>query len=247
MFLKYGTKEHLEGLKNGGMFFNPCKVFQDMEREQLNKGQGDRLDSSLTAKASEAILYSKEFYAKLSELDFSVIVQKSQNTPMFCIKVVDDYHISKEQYEEIKKQSEDWTHVLVIKDEVEFLENVRFSMKNKAFGHKVFYENVMCDDFIDFLKKGESDFLFYKPKASHRRYYMDIKVTRFDGSPGGIIRIDDSNYYKTMYKKDVFFKSQNEYRIVLPYESIDKGKLYSINPFEAEILDLGQTIIGGNI
>lgn len=247
MFLKYGTKEHLEGLKNGGMFFNPCKVFRDMEREQLNKGQGDRLDSSLTAKASEATLYSKEFYAKLSELDFSVIVQKSQNTPMFCIKVADDYHISKEQYEEIKKQSEDWTHVLVIRDEDAFLENVRFSMKNRAFGHEVFYENVMCDDFVDFLKSGESDFRFYKPRASRRRYYMDIKETRLDGSPGGILRIDDSNYYKTMYKKDVFFKSQNEYRIVLPYESIDKGKLYSINPFEAEILDLGQTIIGGNI
>ena len=247
MFLKYGTKEHLEGLRSGEMFFNPCKLFQNMEEEQINKGQGDRLDSFMAAKASEVVLFSNEFYAKRSAIDFSVIVPKSKSTPMFCIKVADDWHISKEQYEEIKKQSEDWTHVLVIRDEDAFLENVRVSMKNRAFGHKVFYENVMCDDFVDFLKQGESDFLFYKPKASHRRYYMDIKVTRFDGSPGGIIRIDDSNYYKTMYKKDVFFKSQNEYRIVLPYESIDKGKLYSINPFEAEILDLGQTIIGGNI
>ena len=235
MFLKYGTKEHLEGLRSGEMFFNPCKLFQNMEKEQINKGQGDQLDSFMAAKASEAVLFSNEFYAKLSAIDFLVIVPKSKSTPMFCIKVADDWHISKEQYEEIKKQSEDWTHVLVIRDEDAFLENVRFSMKNRAFGHKVFYENVICDDFVDFLKSGESDFRFYKPRASRRKYYMYIKETR----------IDDSNYYKTMYIKDFFFKSQNEYRIVLPYESIDKGKSYSIKPFEAEIFDIEQTIIGG--
>ncbi len=243
MFLKYGKKDNLEKLKDGGIFFSPCKVFQNIEKEQLNKGQGDQWDGTLTTKAIEVELYADGFYKKLSDIDFSVIVSKSENTPIFCIKAAESYHVTQEQYKKIRIQSPDWTHVLVIEDESAFLENIRFNMRNKAFAHKVFYENVICDDFIEFLRFGKSDIRFYTPKYKKSNDYMYMKVKLFADSNEVFIRIDDSNYYMTMYKKDVFFKGQNEYRIVLPYESITQGKLYDISPFEADIFEIEETII----
>lgn len=48
-------------------------------------------------------------------------------------------------------------------------------------------------------------------------------------------RINDSNFYKTMFRKNTFFSNQVEYRVVLPYEKIGAGKQYSISPFNSTL------------
>ena len=49
---------------------------------------------------------------------------------------------------------------------------------------------------------------------------------------------------KLCLEKTFFFKDQEEYRIVLPYEQIDKGKKYYIDPFPARVVKIDDLVEG---
>ena len=244
MFIKYSTEEYLKNLvEKGEMYFNPAKRFRELEERQKLKGQGDRHDSGLHSRANAAILERPDgCFVAVRNLDNSIIMGPAQDTPVFCLKCADTEFITQEYYEEIKLQFPAYTHALIIDNERDFLENIRFSLRNRAFSHKVFYQNEYFVDFIDFMYSGCSDTRFYPIKKRGRHYYAHI---RFEDTNGRIERdffIDDSNYFRTMFRKDLFFQRQNEYRIVLPYERSKEGKIFQIQPFRARILSIDNLI-----
>ncbi len=99
----------------------------------------------------------------------------------------------------------------------------------------VFYEKQFMKDFFDFLKNGFSDIRFYNSKSAGTMYYMEMRFQKVGDNDIERFFITDSNYYKTMFRKDTFFSDQCEYRFVLPYEQITEGKAFSISPFHAEL------------
>ena len=73
-------------------------------------------------------------------------------------------------------------------------------------------------------------------------YYMEIRVQKVGDNTIERLFIDDSNYYKTMFRKDSFFSDQYEYRFVLPYEQIIAGKAFNISPFHAELRTIDELV-----
>ena len=222
MFIKYSTESHLKDFAaKGKMYFNPAKKFREIEDKQKLKGQGDQHDSGLHSIASTVILEQSNGRSVVAhDVDNSIFMGPAKNTPVFCLKCTDTEFITQECYNEIRTQFPAYTHALIIDDENKFLENVRFSFKNKAFSHKVFYQNEFFVDFIDFMYSGISDIRFYPLKKRGKSYYAHVRVERTDGKLEKDFYIDDSNYFRTMFRKDLFFQGQTEYRIVLPYERI---------------------------
>lgn len=236
MFIKYGNKQNLKRLmENGEIYFNPCKYFRDLETTLLKKGQADNNDGGISGVANNVFADSNNINITLGKTKTSIIVDPALSTPVFCLRKSDNEYITNAYYNELKEQFPHHTHALIIKDETIFKENIRYCFRNRAFQHDIYYQDEIFKDFIMFLKSGTSDTLFYEPRRKNN-YYMKITINLSnDKNESFNIYIDDTNYYRTMFKKETFFKDQLEYRIVLPYEKITEGKSYHIEPFKAEI------------
>ncbi len=244
MFIKYSTEQRLKDFsEKGEMYFNPAKKFREIEKEQKLKGQGDQHDSGLHSIASTVILEQSDGRSVTAhDVDNSILMGPAKDTPVFCLKCSNTEFITRKYYDEIKTQFPEYTHALIIDNENEFLENIRFSFRNKAFSHKVFYQNEYFLDFVDFMYSGISDIRFYPLKKRGKSYYAHIRVEGTDGKLERDFFIDDSNYFRTMFRKDLFFQGQTEYRIVLPYERIKEGRIFLIKPFRARICSIESLI-----
>lgn len=248
MFIKYGEEQHLYNLMTyGEMFFNPCKYFRDLEEEQKQKGIGDGNDGSMTAPIDNAYAITPE--GKRIELKsgkLSIIVEEALQTPIFCMRKVDSEFISLDYRKKLMVQFPKHTHALIIRNETELLENIRYKLRNKVFAHSVFYQDNYHIDFVQFLKNGSSDIRFYEPRRRDR-YFIEVRYEPLDGSEKSErFFIDDTNFYKTMYRKDLYFSDQTEYRLVLPYEKIESGvKHYIDPPIKAELISLDALVKEG--
>ena len=143
--------------------------------------------------------------------------------------------ISIHERELIREQFPDHTHALVIPEEKDFLDSVQNSFDQKAFSHRIFYQDKFYTDFLEFLCRGKSDTKFIEPEASSNYYADFFMIPENRDIPPTHCRINDSNFYKTMFRKNTFFSNQVEYRVVLPYEKIGAGKQYSISPFNSTL------------
>ena len=117
---------------------------------------------------------------------------------------------------------------------------MRYHFRSKAFAHNIFYQDNFLYDFWEFLKFGQSIIRFYPPTAN-QKYYSEMMYVRNSGEKE-YLRIDDSNFYRTMFRKDLFFIDQQEMRIVLPYEKIDNGKPYYIGAIKANIVKIDDLV-----
>ncbi len=244
MFIKYSTEQRLLAfMEEGKMFFNPAQKFREIEEKQLIKGQGDRYDSGLHSMANTVVTKLPDGRKAVAhDIEVSLLMSPARYTPIFCLKRSKNEYITKKYYYELKSQFPDYTHAIIIDDEKEFLENIRFSMTSKAFAHKVFYQDNYFLDFIDFMYSGISDIRFYPIKKKRHSYYAHILVENNSGKIERDFWIDSSNYFKTMFRKDIFFQNQNEYRIVLPHERIKEGRSFQIKPFRAQIAAIDRLI-----
>lgn len=244
MLIKYGPEQWLLDLMNkGAMFFNPAQTFRDIEEKQQLKGQGDKHDSGLHSISKDiSIIYQDQSINLNQEIDCSFIIERAKKTPVFCLKKATDEFITAKERSILKKQFPNHSHALIIDDESRFLENVRYSFKSRAFAHSVFYQDNFYLDFCEFLHSGCSDIKFYPTRRKNRCF---AKI-RFEDNDGAVIRdfvIDDSNFYKTMYRKGVDFRNQQEYRIVLPHVQINEGKLFRIKPFQARLKRIDDLVV----
>ena len=237
MFIKYGAEPHLKALKEqGNIYFNPCKFFRDLEAQQLLKGIGDRNDGGIVTGNGRVLLQDKmgKYYESPNQ-SIAFIVAPCLYTPVFCIKQASSPIISIHERELIREQFPDHTHALVIPEEKDFLDSVQNSFDQKAFSHRIFYQDKFYTDFLEFLGRGKSDTKFIEPEASSNYYADFFMIPENRDIPPTHCRINDSIFYKTMFRKNTFFSNQVEYRVVLPYEKIGAGKQYSISPFNSTL------------
>ena len=244
MLIKFGKEKHLFSLMNfGEMYFNPCEYFRNLEEKQKKRGIGDGNDGGLITPFTNARAVGENGKTvTLEDGSISVIMQPAAKTPVFCLRRVETKYISSEYREKLHEQFPEHTHALIIREESEFLENVRYHFKSKAFAHPIYYQDKLYIEFYQFLKDGKSEIRFYEPR-SRNRYYMEIHMQPIDGgTKKESLVIDDSNFYKTMYRKSTFFSDQMEYRIVLPYERIENGEVRRISPFNAELVSIDDLV-----
>ena len=249
MFIKYGAENHLSDLMTKGeIYLNPCKYFRALEREQMLKGIGDGKDGGITLPVASVTAKSNEsnqvFHQDDVEMHF--IVESCATTPIFCLRRDESEFITHEYRELLADQFPKHTHALIIRDEEQFLENIRYNFKSRAFAHDIFYQDRLSVELFNFWKKGESDIRFYAPRTRNRYYakvkYMPIYVKDSKIRINEDFYIDDSNCYRTMFAKSIFFEDQKEYRIVFPYEELDCGKKYTISQFDAELVKIDSLV-----
>ncbi|OAA91459.1 hypothetical protein [Clostridium ljungdahlii] len=242
MFIKYGEESHLQELMSKGLiYFNPCKFFRDLEAEQMKKGMADSNDGGISNLYKKVRLDTNDGTVSENQnqiVDF--IVKPCLKTPVFCIKRAKSEIITDKERYNLKVQFPKHTHALIIEDEDAFLENIRYNFRNRAFSHDIFYQNEFLKNFIDFLFYGKSVTNFYEPKKKSR-YYAEFTVTLNNGKMSKLY-IDDSNFYKTMFRKNLFFNEQNEFRIALPYETQEEGKKYQINQVKARLCRIDELV-----
>ena len=242
MLVKYRKEEHLIALRDKGeMFFSPCKKFRGIEEEQKQKGMGDINDGGTHFPAEKVCMTSSDgSRTVLNNANISLIMKPALNTPTFCLREAETEFVSASYREKLRNQFPEHTHALIIDDEEEFLEQVRYHFRSKAFAHNIFYQDNFLYDFWEFLKFGQSIIRFYPPTAN-QKYYSEMMYVRNSGEKE-YLRIDDSNFYRTMFRKDLFFIDQQEMRIVLPYEKIDNGKPYYIGAIKANIVKIDDLV-----
>ena len=207
MFIKYGKESYLVDIyQKGELYFNPCEYFRKLEDEQKARGIADGYDGGIHGIAENTkIVYPDKTSMSFGKSESSIIVQPALKTPIYCLRKCSCEKISKEYREKLRTQFPEHTHALLIDNEESFLNNVRYKMRNKAFSHDVFYEDKLYIEFFEFICHGESDVCFYTPR-SKSTYYMTLKYEPInDPTIVKTIKIDDSNYYKTMFRKDIFF------------------------------------------
>ena len=244
MFIKYGAEGHLRALmEQGQMYMNPCKYFRDLEASQLLKGIGDCNDGGIITDEGNVVLKHRNgSYYEIPNQSIAFIVEPCLHIPVFCLKQSERSTLSLADREVLREQFPTHTHALVIDDEFSFFENIRISFAGNAFCHSIFYQDKFFVDFLEFLEGGKSDVQFNNPKPTPRYYAEMISLPNDPNDRAHRFRIDDTNYFKTMFRKGTFFESQKEYRIVLPYERVDAGKIFNIQPIKAKLYKIDDLV-----
>ena len=154
--------------------------------------------------------------AVLNNVNSWVRTDPSLKIPAYCLCKTETEYISASYREKFREQFPEHTHALIIEDEEEFLEQVRYRFRNKAFAHDIFYQDDFLLDFWNFLKCGQSDIMFYKPNAK-KRYYSEMLFEHNSGT-WEYFRIDDSNFYRNAFRTDILFSDHKELRSVYLHE-----------------------------
>lgn len=242
MLIKFGQEQHMVDLRDkGAMFFNPIKKFREFEEEQKKKGIGDANDGSIHTTAEKAWISQSNKMAVLNNANISVITDPALKIPAYCLRKTETEYISATYCEKLREQFPEHTHALIIEDEEEFLEQVRYRFRNRAFAHTVFYQDNFYEDFWRFLKHDESAIRFYKHKKSKKQYYSEM-IFEHNSGTREYLRIDDSNFYRTAFRKDIFFSDQKEFRIVLPHEKITAGKIYEVGAIRSTLVKIDDLV-----
>ncbi len=243
MFIKYGEAKYLENFyRLGEMYFSPCVKFRELEESQV-KGIGDKDDGGIRTRNSQCYIAPQNGQAFfVSNAEISFITDCCRFTPTYCLKHTNTPYISEQEYITLSNQFPKHTHALIIENEDDFLENVRYHFRNKAFAHKIYYQDDLMTDFSEFLFNGDSDIQFYKPTAPKHKYFFEVVEKNLDDITIRSLRIDKSNAHKTMFRKGLFFKTQQEYRIVLPHLKIGEGTTYNIAPFNAKLIQIKELL-----
>lgn len=230
--VKFGKHEHMKSLQEGYLYFSPLGTFQRLEKTTNKKGRGDYADGRMIQKVYNAKFVpkgsngeydmSKAVFAGTINID--ALIDGQDLLPVFCLMWLDDsdfYEGTNQIRDEIllrmKSEFEDIDSALLILRPDDFFENLRSNIGVNSFGHHVFYMDNETIEFMVFCEEG------------------NIKLKdQFDNSIS--YSVTDLNKHKLAFKKGVYFSYQKEYRIVLPNERINCGRLYPIHPIQNSIL-----------
>ena len=143
-FAKYGEYEHINSLLAGSIYFSNACEFRKTEEEQLLKGQGDKIDGILSLVASQAQVTSQDTFCNTMNFDnqlFNIDFGDNASKPAFCITAgtkencsysqdSKNYRIqiAEEQRKLISEHFPKADTVLLIKNPVAFVENVKMNI-----------------------------------------------------------------------------------------------------------------------
>lgn len=232
--LKFGKKEHIEEFVNGSLFCSNAETFWKIEKDKKIKGQGDILEGGSRIYAQRVVMQepsSGRVADFNSNVDILVHYEPVKNIPVFCLFVVYDsdcckdhkgnysIRLSDETKDIIREHFPDADTVAIIACPKQFIEDVDTSIGCHIENGPVNYFNI--DKGVDI---GDG-------KVAMDMEYMkyltqDVPPVKEKGQIKYVFSVD--YVYRALFCKDIFFKQEQEYRIVLPNESISKGKHYPV-------------------
>ena len=246
--LKFGEESHLKEFVKGNLYCSNAETFWGIEDKQKIKGQGDILEAGSRVFSQSLTMQSHDSGTITSfNMSGNILVhfEPAQHIPVFCLFCVyeDDcmidengryrINLSEEKKKAIKKHFPKANAVAIITEPYRFLDDV-----NKSIDHEI--------------KHGEVQYFYIDDgleiKGSNQRA-MDIEYMKYimqDAPPkienGKKTYSFHADYiFRVLFCKDVFFSCEQEYRIVLPNETINKGTSYPVKLSESiEVISLSQ-------
>lgn len=219
-FIKYGEREHLQQIVDGGLRFSPSQTYIRLEEKQHNKGQGDLLEGKMKVNAEKIKFYNRETNECLVTQKKSIItvsIQNVSNMPIFCLSHYGDESIEDidgvskiafddEHIKGIKKDFPKATHALIIYEPDKFVDSVKNSIDRNLISDKIIYYDYSINvlQMYTFLTTGDEQI----------RTNEDFSMT-YD------------NRYRHLLCKDISFENQREYRFIVLDELITKPKFYN--------------------
>ncbi len=212
--------QYIDSLKSGNLYMNNLKYYIDLEKRTGIKGMGDKLEASHVVSEGTFKVYEQDtknlvFEGIASSMTFRL--NADEQVPVYCMYAVDGNVL------EVIDEEDDFytTKFKISNNQIESLVS-EFGDKMLFINPKPFLERVVSA----FEEKGYS----YKAAKVNYDNYEVNNTTRIDS-------------YKKMnndifFWKDEYFKSQNEYRIVITDLMIDKPleiNIGQINDISKEI------------
>lgn len=245
--LKFGKREHLESLVNGNLYCSNAITFWGIEDKLKIKGQGDILEAGTRMFAQKMIMHhpdTNEVVAEFGKANGLVRIEPAEKIPVFCMFAVyeDDckmdndgnvvISLSEEKKQTIRKHFPNADAVAVIPNSEVFIDDIRKSIGTDIKAESVHYFHI--DKGFN-TKDGQTAM-----DMEYMKYVMqDTTPVKVDGATRYTFYADYA--FRVLFCKDVFFDKEQEYRIVLPNETIENGKSYPvILSTEYEIYDLDE-------
>lgn len=241
--LKFGEKEHMEGLACGEMYFSNALNFRQIEEKELIKGQGDKLEGGSSIQAQDVTMIdneSKEIICSGFRGNFLVHYEPANLLPVYCLfacyekdcTVHDDgtleFHFSEEVKENIKEHFPRANSVAIIKNPDEFIANVKATIGTESVSGLVNYFSLYG---FDSAEGKANDLQYFK--------YLTQDIPPQKVEEGLKYTFSAKYVYRSLLCKDVFFRNEQEYRFILPNDKINKGTIYSIKPEQTiSVVDL---------
>lgn len=215
--LKFSKKEHLESLREGNLYLNNFKYFRNLEKEEGKKGQGDSKDLTLVL---------NEVNYELKNMETSEVIFRGKAKQSFL-----------ESEEDYKRHvfcctgiTPDILEVIEVKDDVASArlilpEELRVKALDDFGGHVAFINSGI---FFEKIRKACNDQGI--SMFSNIVSYKDMNINHSER-----IHAFNDNESSFFFEKDLFFKYQNEYRLVFPDLISDEPEVLKVGSLEDAI------------
>lgn len=245
--LKFGKKEHLKSLVTSSLYCSNAMTFWGIEDDLKIKGQGDILEASTRMFAQNMTMLhpdTNEIVVECGKVNGLVRVEPAERMPVFCMFAVYEedcnindngemeINLSEEKKQTIREHFPNADAVVVIPNPEKFIEDVNgsigFDIKVGSVHYYHIDKGLSTDDGQTAM---DMEYMKYLTQ--------DVPPMKENGTTCYSFYADYA--YRVLFCKDVFFTNEQEYRIVLPTETIDVGTSYPIKlSTRYEICDLDE-------
>ena len=234
--LKFGQKEHMENLVAGNLYCSNAQTFWGIEDTMKIRGQGDVLEASTVVYAQSMTMCDPSTHEVLTQINNQTRciarVAPAKEMPVFCLFAVFDedcelgedgkirIKLSQETKNTIRTHFPNADSVVIIDNPNNFVEDVKASIGHEIKSDLVHYFNI--DEGLP-TENGPTAM-----DMSYMKYVMqDVPPVVENGRVRYSFHADFA--YRVLFCKDVFFKDEQEFRLVMPKEHISAGTNYPVN------------------
>jgi predicted SprT family Zn-dependent metalloprotease len=232
--LKFGRSEHINSFIEGKLYCSNAETFWGIEDRLKLRGQGDRLEASSMIFAKNVLIQSHDDnsdVARIGRFNGLVRYEPAKKIPVFCLFAILNnecyididgnlkFNLADRTKQVIREHFPNADSVAIISNPSQFLSDIQSSIGYEIKHELVHYYNI--------YKGFETNDGEQAMDMDYMRYLsQDVLPIVINGTTQYSFCAD--YVYRALLCKDVYFEDEQEYRIVLPTETIDNGKTYPV-------------------
>lgn len=207
-FIKF--TDYIESLLKGDLYMSSFKTFIDKELESGERGMGDRLEAAHVYSQTDIKFINpktEEVFFEASSDQMYFRLKEDEKRPVYCMFAIT-------------------SDMLEVIEETDDFYRTKISLPQEQIGHMLekFSNKLVLINANEFINRVSKEF-------KSENYSWEARLVEYDNY--AINNSVRTNSYKVggtdaYFWKDIFFKDQAEYRIVLTDQEIEGSKEYNI-------------------
>lgn len=234
-FLKFGQRSHVEHFAQQNVYCSNAITLRGIEAKLFIKGQGDRLEggSSLFAQKYAMLTHdTNELMMVGQNARMIVHYEPANKIPVFCLFSVfskDCYvdeagnhciKLSNELKDTIRTHFPKADAVAIVKQPERLIDEIKRSIGFNIKTELVHYFNIENGYDSERSALPAMDLEYFKYLS------QDTSPQKIDG--GEVYSFNADYVFRALFCKDVFFRQEQEYRILLPDIQIEDGQSFPV-------------------